>query len=73
MLEILGKLDAFADIFDLDNYRKKSLSYMAECAAKVDKDIFCKEIMDLAEENNFPMPTRRDCYTLGREVVIFDQ
>ena len=71
-LDILGKLDDFADIFDIDAYQKQSLNNKAKCVAKVDTDVFAKKILDLAAEKNFPMPQRRDCYVLGKQVVIFD-
>lgn len=71
-LEIMGKLDKFAHLFDMNSYRANVLNFMARCVAEVDNSVFYKEILDLAEEYNFPMPTRRDCYTLGRQVVIFE-
>ena len=73
VLEILGKLDDFADIFDLDAYRKAALNYKAENVRNAETDAFSKEITDLATEYNFPMPTRRECYAVGRQVVIFDE
>jgi len=71
-LEILGKLDDFANVFDLENYRKESLNHKAKCVAGAETDALCKQLVDFAAENNFPMPARRDCYTLDRQVVIFD-
>ena len=71
VLEILGKLDDFADIFDIERYKKEALNYKAKCVAHVEDEPFYREILDFAAEQNFPMPTRRDCYTLGRNVVIF--
>ncbi len=71
-LEILGKLDAFANIFDLKKYREKSFEYKCKVVANADKSIFYRELLDLAAENNFPMPARRDCYVLGRQVTIFE-
>ena len=71
-LEIMGKLDDFANIFDLAAYRERALNFKAQCVALADKELFCREIVEFAAENNFPMPTRRDCYTLDRQVVIFD-
>ena len=73
VLEILGKLDDFADIFDLERYRKESLKYKAKNVVHADTDVFCKENLELAAKHNFPMPTRRDCYALGNQVVIFDE
>ena len=71
-LEIMGKLENFSQVFDLDKYKEKSFWYRCKVLANVDKDIFCRELFDLAEENNFPMPTRRDCYVLDSQVTIFE-
>ena len=71
-LEIMGKLDNFAHLFNVENYRANVLNFMAHCVADIDQSVFYREILDLAEEYNFPMPIRRDCYTLERQVVIFD-
>ena len=73
VLEILGKLDAFADIVDLDAYRKAALNYKAENVRNAETDAFSKEITDLAKEHNFPMPTRRECYAIDKQIVIFDK
>ena len=71
-LEILGKLENFAQVFDIEKYKSESLNYKAKSVAEMDKIIFYKENVDFAKENNFPMPTRRDCYVLDREVTIFE-
>lgn len=71
-LEILGKLEKFAQVFDIEKYKSESLNYKAKNVAEMDKIIFYKENVDFATENNFPMPTRRDCYVLDREVTIFE-
>ena len=70
-LEILGKLDDFANVFDLENYRKASLNYKANCVIGADADVFYRENVDFAAENNFPMPVRHDCYKLGQQALIF--
>lgn len=70
-LEILGKLDAFANVFDVAAYKKISLKYKAQTVANADNNLFFKEHIDLAEENNFPMPEPRDCFVLDKQVVIF--
>ena len=69
-LEILGKLDTFANIFDIERYRSQMMNYKIYTVLKADEDVFAKELFDLAKKHNFPLPTRRDCYTLGRQVVI---
>lgn len=69
-LEILGKLDKFSRVFDVEGYRKNSFRYKCRCVENYDADAFFKEAVDLARENNFPMPTKRSCYTLGQQAVI---
>ncbi len=68
--EMLGKLDDFAKIFDVEQYRRESFNYKVSCVLNADKDIFCREIVDLAAELNFPMPTRSGCYILGDNVML---
>lgn len=69
-LEILGKINAFADIFDIEHYRQESFNYKALCALNVDADAFAKELVDLAAEYNFPMPQKHNCYVLDSRVMI---
>lgn len=69
-LEILGKLDDFANVFDIEAYKKASLNYKVQTLANVDSEVFFRENVDLAAEFNFPMPTRKDCYVLGSNVVV---
>lgn len=49
-LEILGVLDEYADVFDLDVYRKKRFKYAARVLRKA--DAYDKEIYQLARERN---------------------
>ena len=69
-LEILGKLDAFADIFKIEKYTTNDMPYKIYTVTKADTDVFAKENLDLAAEKNFPMPTHDDCYTLGKKSLI---
>ena len=69
-LEIIGKLDDFAEIFDLEQYRRESFNFKTACVMNADKDVFSREIVDLAAEKNFPMPERCDCYILGGNVMV---
>ena len=71
-LEILGKLDDFAKIFDVEEYRRESLNHKVFCVMNGDKDIFSREILDLAAEYNFPMPAHRDCYVLNNHFIVVD-
>ena len=71
-LEILGKLNNFAGLFDLKKWENESFNYKVNTVKKADEEIFFKENVELAAECDFPMPTRRDCYILNERVMIFD-
>lgn len=72
-LEILGKLDDFAQVFNVEDYRKESLIYKARCLDKIDYSTFYRELVDLAKEKNFPMPVKRTCYVLDGKVVVMEE
>lgn len=55
-LEVMGKLDAFAKVFDLAKYREVAKDYKAHCIAKNGRRVFATENFEFAKENNFPMP-----------------
>lgn len=56
-LEVMGKLDDFADVFDLAEYRKLAHKYKLGSLEKYGKEPFVTENVDFAKENNFQMPT----------------
>lgn len=69
-LEILGKLDKFSRVFNIEQYRKNSFNYKVRCLQNYGEDPFETENVDFAREHNFPMPTKRDCYVLGNQATI---
>lgn len=69
-LEIMGKLDDYADIFDVGRYRKISFANKVQCLENYGEKPFETENVDFARENNFPMPTKRECYVLGKKVRV---
>lgn len=71
-LEILGKLDAFAEIFDIEHYKTESMNYKVHTLIHADEDVFLQEQVELAAENNFPMPKRCDCYVLDSNFMVVD-
>ena len=71
-IEILGKLDDFSKVFDIEAYKKESLAYKARSLENVDSEIFYKENVELAKELNFPMPERKPCYILNGNVVVIN-
>ncbi len=71
-LEILGKLGDFAQVFDLERYKKEELLYKARCVDRRDEEIFYRELVDLAAEKNFPMPAKHTCYILDGRIAVLD-
>ncbi len=55
-LEILGKLDNFSGVFDIEKYKTISDKYKLRCLKNYGKEPFETESVDFAKENNFPMP-----------------
>ena len=71
-MEILGKLKDFAQVFDLERYKKEELLYKARCVERKDEEIFYRELVDLAAEKNFPMPAKHTCYILDGRIAVLD-
>ena len=69
-LEIMGKLENFSRVFDIDEYKKNSLGFKVSCMQNYGKDVYDTENVDFAKENNFPMPTKRECFVLGNQATI---
>ena len=69
-LEILGKLDKFSRVFNIEQYRQISFQNKIRCLQNYGEEPFETENVDLARENNFPMPTKRDCYVLGENAIV---
>ena len=69
-LEIMGKLDKFAAVFDIDEYKRNSLGCKIDCLKNYDTDVYDVELVDLAREKNFPMPERREVYLLDGQAVL---
>ena len=71
-LEILGKLENFSKVFDIEAYKKEAMNYKVHSLLHADENIFCKENVDLAKEMNFPMPRRKDCYVLDNNFLVVE-
>ncbi len=68
-LEIMGKLDDFVAVFDIEKYHALSFRYKIHCLKNYGKDPFETENVDFARENNFPMPEKREAYLLGEDLI----
>ncbi|MBQ6132280.1 MAG: hypothetical protein IJL12_08085 [Selenomonadaceae bacterium] len=69
-LDILGKLNNFSEVFDLDKYRRDSFNIKIKTVHYIDKNALYKENFDLAVEMNFPMPTKRECFVLDKNILV---
>lgn len=69
-LEIMGKLDDYAGVFDIEQYKKNSFGNKVHSLQNYGKDPFESENVDFARENNFPMPVERSCYVLGGKAMF---
>lgn len=52
-LDLLGKLDLYKDVFDLDKYYNKKDKYIGRILYTRKKDIFSKEIYNLIKNKNY--------------------
>lgn len=57
-LEIMGKLDDYAGVFDVEEYRTKAKDYKRQCVEKYGKAPFSTENIDFAKESNFIIGNR---------------
>ena len=66
-LEILGKVDAFRSVFDVDKYRREARRlFIAETLAHVDREMFYRHIVDLANERGVNLRREVNCLDLFR-------
>lgn len=55
-LEILGRLDDYSEIFDLQNYYRHRKDFIIKVVSNSQYNIFYKEIYDLMIQKKFPIP-----------------
>lgn len=67
-LDLLGKLDQFAERFDLNKYQKYKDSLFINVLANYKKDHFLKEIYNLVIETNYNIPIK---YKIGAVLYQF--
>ena len=63
-LDVLGRIDAYKDIFDLDEYYKKKDSFIYYVVRKRYENVFSEELVDLILTTNYPIPFKAKvlCY-----------
>lgn len=66
-LELIGKADAFRAVFDVDKYRREARRlFIAETLAHVDREMFYRHIVDLAEERGVNLRREVNCLDMFR-------
>ena len=71
-LDILGEIDKYKDIFDLDAYYQRKKWFICMTARRSESDIFSQELVDLIKSKNYPIPfmAKVHCYDgLGWRVL----
>ena len=58
VLDAMGKLDKFKQIFDIEKYHKENKLFKCKAKRDYNKDPFETEIVDYAKEHNYKMPSR---------------
>jgi hypothetical protein len=71
MLDVLGKLPEFANVFDLDLYRKKRSAWLLQTIRRQARDEYCREIIAIARKTGFRWPA--GIFALGRLMAIFNR
>lgn len=63
-LDILGKIDEYKDVFDLEEYYKRKDWYIYYVVRKRYYNVYCKELVDLILTTNYPIPFKAKvlCY-----------
>ena len=66
-LELIGKVDAFRAVFDVDKYRREARRlFIAETLVNVDREMFFRHIVDLAEERGVNLRREVNCLDMFR-------
>lgn len=65
-LDVLGTLDQFSTIFDLDIYKQNRLFYLGQILyrAHINQSVYDKEILEQAKKTGFMIPPRAHLYSL---------
>lgn len=66
-LELLGKIEDFRTVFDVDKYRREARRrFIAEAIVTADRELFCKHLLDLARERGVNLRREVNCLDLFR-------
>lgn len=70
-LDIIGKLDGFDQVFDIKKYRLESeKEYVCNQVLINNKEPYAKYNIQLAKENNFPLPSKTRCFLICLPTIL---
>lgn len=70
-LELIGKIDAFRGVFDVDKYRREARRlFIAETLVNADREMFFRHIVDLARERGVNLRKEVNCLDLFRARML---
>ena len=58
VLDAMGKLDNFKEVFDIEKYHKENKIYKCRAKKEYNKDPFGTSIVDYAKKHNYKMPSK---------------
>jgi len=65
ILDMWGKLELYAGVFDLDKYRREKRRYICHLLATRSRDVFSRERCDLMKRVGYKLGPVTGCYYLG--------
>ncbi len=57
LLDIMGQLDRYGDLFDVDKFKKVRFSYKCQTVLQTRTDIYAQDNYELAKKLGYPMPS----------------
>lgn len=71
-LDVLGVVNEFGDVFNLNTYYKNRDKYVAFCMYTRHKDVYNREIYELMRKTNYRISQRAKLYNLVLRLKIYD-
>lgn len=69
--ELLGCLDKFSDIFDLQEYQKYRWRYICKIISTYKTDVFSQELYSLMKEKKVKIPLKSRIFSLGVKMGLY--
>lgn len=70
-LDVLGVINEFGHVFNLNTYRKNKDKYVAYCIYTKHKDIFNREIYELMKKKNYKISMKAKLYLVALDLKLY--